>query len=58
MERYGLIILGIDPGYAIVGWGALEYKNNHFGVLGYGAVTTEAHTPFTTRLEQIYDGIF
>lgn len=58
MERYGLIILGIDPGYAIVGWGAIEYKNNHFGVLGYGTVTTEAHTSFTTRLEQIYDGIF
>jgi len=53
-----LIILGIDPGYAIVGWGALEYKNNHFGVLGYGAVTTKAHTPFIDRLEHIYDDVF
>ena len=41
-----MIILGIDPGYAIVGWGVLEYKNNKFRVLGYGAITTDAHTPF------------
>ena len=33
-----MIILGIDPGYAIVGWGVLEYKANKFRVLGYGAI--------------------
>ena len=25
-----MIILGIDPGYAIVGYGVIEYRNNHF----------------------------
>ncbi len=25
-----MIVLGIDPGYAIVGCGVVEYKNNHF----------------------------
>jgi len=37
-----MIILGIDPGYAIVGWGVLEYKNNRFRVLDYGAILTKA----------------
>ena len=50
-----MIVLGIDPGYAIVGYGVVEYHNNHFKVLDYGAITTEAHTPFNERLERIYD---
>lgn len=52
-----MVILGIDPGYAIVGYGVIDYKNNHFTVLDYGAVTTQANTPFNKRLEIIYDGI-
>ena len=50
-----MIILGIDPGYAIVGWGVLEYRANKFSVLGYGAITTDAHTPFPMRLQTIYN---
>ena len=49
-----MIILGIDPGYAIIGWGVLEYKANKFRVIDYGAITTEAHTPFPIRLQTIY----
>ena len=52
-----MIILGIDPGYAIVGYGVIEYNNNHFKVLDFGAVTTKAHTDFTDRLLHIYSGI-
>ena len=51
-----MIILGIDPGYAIVGWGVIEYQNNHFKPLDFGAILTEAHTPFNERLEIIYNG--
>lgn len=49
-----MIILGIDPGYAIIGWGVLEHKANKFRVIDYGAITTEAHTPFPIRLQTIY----
>lgn len=49
-----MIILGIDPGYAIIGWGVLEYKGNKFKVIDYGAITTDAHTPFPLRLQIIY----
>ena len=50
-----MIILGIDPGYAIVGYGVIEYKNNHFIALDYGAIITQAKTPFNERLEIIFD---
>ena len=50
-------ILGIDPGYAIVGWGVLDYSNNKFTPIDFGAVTTEAGTPFELRLERIYDDV-
>lgn len=48
-------ILGIDPGYAIVGYGVLEFDNMRFKVINYGAVTTEPETPFDKRLAEIYD---
>lgn len=50
-----MIILGIDPGYAIVGYGVIDYRNNHFRVVDYGAIVTDAKTPFNERLEIIYD---
>lgn len=48
-------ILGIDPGYAIVGYGAVEYRNNRFTPVEYGAIETPAGRAFPLRLEQIYD---
>ncbi len=50
-------ILGIDPGYAIVGYGIVDYEANHFKVVDFGAVTTQAHTPFDLRLQTIYNGL-
>ncbi len=50
-----MVILGIDPGYAIVGYGVIKYEANRFTVLDYGAVTTPAGMPFVERLEIIYD---
>ena len=52
-----MIILGIDPGIAIVGYGIIEYKNNKFKVIDYGAIFTPASTSTTKRLEKIYKGI-
>ena len=47
-------VIGIDPGYAIVGVGVTEFKNNAFKVLDYGAVTTDAGMTFDLRLAAIY----
>lgn len=48
-------IIGIDPGYAIVGYGVVEYDKNRFRTLDYGAITTPAGMAFEKRLEQIWD---
>lgn len=48
-------ILGIDPGYAIVGFGILEYSGTKFETVGFGAITTDAGTPFDERLKIIFD---
>ena len=50
-------ILGIDPGYAIVGFGILDYDGINFNPVEYGAVTTEAGTIFTERLRAIHEDI-
>ncbi|MBO5300094.1 MAG: crossover junction endodeoxyribonuclease RuvC [Clostridia bacterium] len=50
-----MIILGIDPGVATVGWGVVEFKGNKFYGSDYGAILTPAHTPLCDRIEQIFD---
>lgn len=54
-RRFTMIIIGIDPGYAIVGIGVVEYKGNKFRTLEYGAITTPAGQPTVDRLKTIYD---
>ena len=49
-----MIILGIDPGLAIVGWGVVEYRSGKFRTLGYGAIRTPAGTRTEERLAGIY----
>lgn len=50
-------ILGIDPGYAIVGYGVVDHEGMRFIPVEYGAVTTEAGTLFEERLKVIFNGI-
>lgn len=50
-------IIGIDPGYAIVGFGVLEYNRAQFEVVDYGAVTTPAGMDFNSRLLEIYNDL-
>lgn len=52
-----MIVLGIDPGYAIVGYGALNSVCGKFMPLCYGAITTDATENFSKRLDIIYDGM-
>ena len=52
-----MIILGIDPGYAIVGYGVLRFEQNRFQTLNFGAITTPAKTDFPYRLRTIYEDL-
>ena len=47
-------IIGIDPGYAIMGWGILDLKGNKFSVVDYGSITTDAGVDAAKRLQHIY----
>ena len=50
-------ILGIDPGYATVGYGIVEYDNFHFRTVAYGAIRTLAKKPFYDRLCEISEDV-
>ena len=47
-------ILGIDPGYALVGFGIVRYVPPHFVPVEYGSITTKSDVPFERRLETIF----
>ena len=47
-------IIGIDPGYAIMGWAVLDLEGNHFKAVDYGVVTTDAGVPMSLRLQHLY----
>ena len=48
-------ILGIDPGYGIIGFGLVNCNRNQFQLLNCGAITTPAGMDFSARLEIIYE---
>lgn len=59
-QKYGaaqLIVLGIDPGYAILGYGVLHTDGTRLRAMEYGVVETDAQTPFPARLEKLYAGV-
>lgn len=48
-----MVVIGIDPGYARVGYGIIEYKNSKYKVMEYGSITTKAGEKFSSRLKKI-----
>ena len=48
-------ILGIDPGYAIVGFGVLDADRGKARLVRCGAINTQAGTPMPLRLLQIQE---
>ena len=52
-----MVILGVDPGYAIVGYGVVRVQNSRYQPLEHGAIVTKADDIFVRRLEIIYDSL-
>ena len=52
-----MIILGIDPGYAIVGFGVIEKNGSNIKVVDYGVITTPKEDRMPKRLSDIYDSL-
>ncbi len=49
-----MIILGIDPGLATVGYGIIEIKGNKYSALDYGIIKTQPDMNFPDRLLKIH----
>lgn len=52
-----MTILGIDPGFATIGYGVVRYDNYRFTPVQYGVITTAAGQPLHHRLCEIYDDL-
>ncbi|MBU6145402.1 MAG: crossover junction endodeoxyribonuclease RuvC [Paenibacillaceae bacterium] len=52
-----MVILGIDPGLATVGYGIVAVRAGVLRTVQYGTITTTAHAPQGARLRIIYDGL-
>lgn len=52
-----MIVLGIDPGLATVGFGVIKKEGSKLTALDYGVIKTPAKEGLPTRLLTIYDAI-
>lgn len=50
-----MLILGIDPGYATVGYGLVQHERGKFTHIRHGAITTQPHVPMHLRLKEIHE---
>ena len=51
-------VIGFDPGFAIVGYGVLDYEDfRNVRVVDYGVITTPKEESFPVRLALIYKGV-
>jgi len=53
IEVRAMLVLGIDPGFAIVGFGLVESAGGRQRLVQYGAITTPAGMDFPLRLLDI-----
>lgn len=52
-----MVIMGIDPGVATIGFGVIEAQRGKNKLIQYGAVTTPPGIPLSERLVQIHQDI-
>lgn len=50
-------ILGIDPGFATLGFGVIDQQNNQLQVVDFGVIETTTQYPFPQRLYQIHQQV-
>src|SRR5690554_2770478 len=52
-----MVVLGIDPGMALMGYGVVSGDNNRLKVIDYGVTKTEANIDTPQRLLAIFNSI-
>jgi len=49
-----MLVLGIDPGTALTGYGLVKSEGDDLTLVAYGVITTSPHQPLPERLQHIY----
>jgi crossover junction endodeoxyribonuclease RuvC len=52
-----MLVLGIDPGLAITGYGLVQEHDRDLSLVDCGAITTPAGLPVAQRLRQLHEGL-
>lgn len=52
-----MTILGIDPGYGIIGYGLVKYDGRRFTPVQFGAIRTQIGAPMPDRLCELYNDL-
>ncbi|MHB0869642.1 MAG: crossover junction endodeoxyribonuclease RuvC [Chloroflexota bacterium] len=51
------MVLGVDPGTAILGYGVVAMQGEALEAVDYGVLTTSASLPLTSRLLLLFEGL-
>jgi len=54
MNEVENLVLGVDPGTAITGYGLVWAEGDSLRLVDYGAITTSSDKPLPQRLQEIY----
>lgn len=52
-----MVVLGIDPGYALMGWSVVECEGSRMKLINYGCIETKAGVPMPDRLRTLQLGV-
>jgi len=57
LSKDDLVILGIDPGSVVTGYGVVKGSHDKAVLIDYGTIKVSYKKPLSLRLEEIYSGI-
>ena len=52
-----MVILGIDPGSVVTGYGVIEHRDRRSRLIECGCIRTKSGSALADRLKRIYDGL-
>ncbi|MBF0095608.1 MAG: crossover junction endodeoxyribonuclease RuvC, partial [Alphaproteobacteria bacterium] len=52
-----MILLGLDPGLRVTGWGVIEAVGNRLRHVADGVIRSDAERPLAERLVQLHEGV-
>ncbi|MFA5051524.1 MAG: crossover junction endodeoxyribonuclease RuvC [Patescibacteria group bacterium] len=56
-SKNSFTVLGIDPGYAITGYGIVKHDKQKVSAIAQGVIASKPSVPYEQRLKKIFDGL-